>query len=254
MTSPAPRRSDPTRAAILAAARDRFATQGYERATIRAIAADAGIDPAMVMRYYGNKEGLFAAAATFDLQLPDLATGAASQAGGGDPDSARPDSAQPDGAKPDSAGPHSASPDSASPHSASPDSASSDSDAAHGQALVRHFVRRWESDGTFQALLRAAVTNDSARQRMLDVFSAQLAPRVAAICPEPTEALERAGLIASQMLGIALCRYVLRVPPMVTMPADALAAWVGPTLERYLTAPIPGRSRTQDRAPVIPSG
>ena len=45
------------------AARERFAADGYERATIRAIAADAEIDPSMVMRYYGNKEKLFAAAA-----------------------------------------------------------------------------------------------------------------------------------------------------------------------------------------------
>ncbi|MDX6281715.1 MAG: hypothetical protein QOH03_2786, partial [Kribbellaceae bacterium] len=57
---------------ILAAARERFAADGYERATIRAIAADAAIDPAMVMRYFGNKEKLFAAAAEFDLRLPDL--------------------------------------------------------------------------------------------------------------------------------------------------------------------------------------
>lgn len=66
------RRSDRTRAAILTAARERFAADGYERATIRAIAADAAIDPAMVMRYFGNKEKLFAAAAEFDLRLPDL--------------------------------------------------------------------------------------------------------------------------------------------------------------------------------------
>src|SRR3954464_9143289 len=66
-----PRRSDATRAAILAAARGRFATDGYERATIRAIAADAGIDPSMGMRYFGSKEGLFAAAADFELRLPD---------------------------------------------------------------------------------------------------------------------------------------------------------------------------------------
>ncbi|ALG06771.1 TetR/AcrR family transcriptional regulator [Kibdelosporangium phytohabitans] len=66
------RRSDLTRQAILDAARERFAADGYERATIRAIAADAGIDPAMVMRYYGNKEKLFSAAAEFDLRLPDL--------------------------------------------------------------------------------------------------------------------------------------------------------------------------------------
>ncbi|MGV9880863.1 TetR/AcrR family transcriptional regulator [Streptomyces sp. NPDC003006] len=67
-----PRRSDATRAGILAAARERFAADGYERATIRAIARDANIDPSMVMRYYGNKEGLFAAATSVDLRMPDL--------------------------------------------------------------------------------------------------------------------------------------------------------------------------------------
>lgn len=67
------RRSDRTRAAILAAARERFARHGYEGTTIRAIAAEAEIDPAMVMRYFGSKEKLFAEAAEFDLRLPDLA-------------------------------------------------------------------------------------------------------------------------------------------------------------------------------------
>ncbi|ONI77275.1 TetR family transcriptional regulator [Actinosynnema sp. ALI-1.44] len=66
------RRSDVTRQAILEAARERFASDGYERTTIRAIAADAGIDPAMVMRYYGNKENLFSVAADLDLRVPDL--------------------------------------------------------------------------------------------------------------------------------------------------------------------------------------
>ena len=55
---PTGRRSDRTKAAILAAAREQFAAYGYERATIRAIAAAAGIDPAMVMRYFGNKEAV----------------------------------------------------------------------------------------------------------------------------------------------------------------------------------------------------
>src|SRR5689334_9912912 len=66
------RSSVETKAVILAAARQRFAESGYERATIRAIAADANIDPSMVMRYFGNKDQLFAAAADFDLQIPDL--------------------------------------------------------------------------------------------------------------------------------------------------------------------------------------
>jgi AcrR family transcriptional regulator len=66
-----PRKSDITRAAILAAARCRFAEDGYDQATIRAIAAEARIDAALVMRYFGSKENLFSAAAVFDLELPD---------------------------------------------------------------------------------------------------------------------------------------------------------------------------------------
>ena len=66
------RRSDRTKAAILTAARERFAAHGYERTTIRGVASDAGIDPSMVMRYFGNKVQLFDAALTIDLRLPDL--------------------------------------------------------------------------------------------------------------------------------------------------------------------------------------
>lgn len=51
-----------TRQAILVAARSTFAGDGYERATIRAIAARAGVDPALVHHHFGTKEELFAAA------------------------------------------------------------------------------------------------------------------------------------------------------------------------------------------------
>ncbi len=64
------KKSDRSRAAIEAAARRLFAEQGYERTVIRDIAAAADIDPAMVMRYFGSKERLFAEVADFDLRLP----------------------------------------------------------------------------------------------------------------------------------------------------------------------------------------
>ncbi|MCP2343006.1 TetR/AcrR family transcriptional regulator [Actinomadura rupiterrae] len=65
-------RSAQTRAAILAAAQRRFAAEGYDRATIRGIAADAGIDPSMVIRYFGSKSALYTAASTIDLAVPVL--------------------------------------------------------------------------------------------------------------------------------------------------------------------------------------
>ncbi|MFD0785772.1 TetR family transcriptional regulator [Micromonospora azadirachtae] len=179
-----PRRSDATRAAILQAARDRFAAEGYERATIRAIAADARIDPSMVMRYYGNKEGLFAAAAEFDLRLPDL-------------------TAVPPGRL--------------------------------GEVLIRHFLSRWEGDETLAALLRAASTNPGAAERMRDIFADQITAAVAAFGTDPATAAQRAGLVAAQTLGLAFTRYIVQLPPMVTMTTEELIAWVAPTLQRYLT-------------------
>jgi AcrR family transcriptional regulator len=181
------RRSDTTRAAILTAARERFATDGFERATIRAIAADAHIDPSMVMRYYGNKEALFAAAADFDLRLPDLA------------DTPRDEV---------------------------------------GAALVRHFLHRWEDDEALMALLRTAVTKEAAAERMRSIFAGQIGPVAARLAPDPAQAATRAGLVATQMLGFALCRFVLRLPPMVALPAEEAVAWISPTVQRYLTGEV----------------
>ena len=70
-STPRPSRSAP-RPRILGAAREQFAQQGYDRASIRSIAAQASIDPALVMRYFTSKEALFAAAVDVDLMLPDL--------------------------------------------------------------------------------------------------------------------------------------------------------------------------------------
>jgi AcrR family transcriptional regulator len=67
-----------TEAGILDAARELFAESGFERTTIRAVAARAGVDPALVMQYYGTKEGLFAASARWHVdhkRLSDASLG-----------------------------------------------------------------------------------------------------------------------------------------------------------------------------------
>jgi AcrR family transcriptional regulator len=76
MATKRPRDAAQTRTALLAAARRRFATEGFERTTLRAIAADVGVDAALVIRYFGSKQDLFATATEFVIDLPDL-TGAA---------------------------------------------------------------------------------------------------------------------------------------------------------------------------------
>jgi AcrR family transcriptional regulator len=178
------RRSDRTRAAILAAARERFAADGYAKATIRAIAAQAGIDPSMVMRYYGSKEKLLAAAADFALELPHITEIPV---------------------------------------------------AEWGQLLAHHLVRRWEREDTLVALLRVAATHEAAAERMRTIFASQVEPLVSRIESDPATAAVRAGMLATQMLGLALTRYVLELPPVVAMSADEVAAWLAPVLQHYLT-------------------
>jgi AcrR family transcriptional regulator len=72
MAAPRPRNAKETRADILTAARARFAKDGYDRTTLRAVAADVGVDAAMVVRYFGSKQELFASAADTRLNFPDL--------------------------------------------------------------------------------------------------------------------------------------------------------------------------------------
>ncbi|MCY0934688.1 TetR family transcriptional regulator [Streptomyces sp. H34-S4] len=178
-------RGGQTKAAILRAARERFAAQGYERTTIRAVAADARIDPSMVMRYFGNKERLFDAALTVDLRLPDL-------------------SAVPEGEL--------------------------------AQVLVRHFVERWEGDPADDALLvllRSAVTNEAAAARMREVFATQVAPALAAALG-PERGPRVAGLVSTHLLGLALTRYLLRLPAVAALPPEAVITTLTPALAATL--------------------
>lgn len=81
MTGQTERKSERTKGAILEAARRLFAERGYDATTVRDIAAAASIDAALVVRYFGGKNDLFAKAADVDLSLPDLAAVERSQIG-----------------------------------------------------------------------------------------------------------------------------------------------------------------------------
>ncbi|BBZ03886.1 TetR family transcriptional regulator [Mycolicibacterium chitae] len=66
------RDADATRATILATARAQFGAHGFERTTIRSVAAAAEVDPALVMHYFGSKANLFAEASRLEIPFPDL--------------------------------------------------------------------------------------------------------------------------------------------------------------------------------------
>lgn len=70
-----PRNAAATRAAILGAARVAFTHAGYADAGVREIAAAAGVNAALVIRYFGSKEGLFAASVAEGFEIGDLLAG-----------------------------------------------------------------------------------------------------------------------------------------------------------------------------------
>ena len=73
--APRPRNAEATRAAILAAARERFARESYDDVGMRDIAGDVGVDAALVSRYFGSKEELFVTVLDSCENGADLMTG-----------------------------------------------------------------------------------------------------------------------------------------------------------------------------------
>jgi AcrR family transcriptional regulator len=181
------RDSAQSRAAILGAARLQFGTEGFDRTTIRSVAAAAGVDPALVMHYFGSKDGLFRAAAELDLDLPDLT-----------------------GVPPDRV----------------------------ADVLLPRFVAAWRPGGPFLGLLRASTSNPTAAQALLDVLAQQVTPALAAVARD--QAPRRAALVGSQLLGIAVARFVLQVPPIVELSDAELVDWLRPVIAHYLSDPAPG--------------
>jgi AcrR family transcriptional regulator len=184
-------RSEGTRRAILGAARAMFAARGYEQTTIRAVAARAGVDASMVMRYFRSKAGLFTAAVAMDVEVPDLRSAPVSR---------------------------------------------------RGELIVRYFISRWEEpvrDDELIALLRTAVTSETVAGQLQGILSQLIIGPIASLGDE--HAAERGTLIAAQLLGLALCRYILRFEPLASLSADEVVAAVAPSVQRYLT-------RSADRA------
>src|SRR6266511_2471952 len=83
--------------------------------------------------------------------------------------------------------------------------------------------------------LRAGDHSGHRRGRWRAIFATQVMPAVAPLCRDRATAATRIGLVATQMLGMALCRYVLRLPPVVALDRAAVIRWLAPAIQRYLT-------------------
>jgi len=177
-----------TRDAILDAALRLFAEHGYDGASIRAIAGAAGVDPALVRHFFGDKDALFTTAVaqrtTIVQRLADALAG---------------------------------------------------DDALAGRRVARTYLELWEAPATrpvLLALARSATTSPRAAGMLAEIIGGRILP------PHDDmtgPAVRRIALAGSHLLGLAMARHVLALPPLSAPSLDELVDAVAPTIQRYLT-------------------
>lgn len=184
-----------TKSSILEAARRQFAEKGYDQASIRGIAAGAGVDPALVHHYFGTKEKLFLAVMNAPINPGELIP----QALAGPPEQS-------------------------------------------GERLVRLALRVWDSPAGAAALamFRSAISNDwTARLLREFVITQILRKAVTEMIVDPDEAPMRSNLVATQMAGLLMARYLLKLEPLASADPDTIVAAIAPNVQRFLTDPMP---------------
>jgi AcrR family transcriptional regulator len=189
-----------TREAILAAAREAFAERGYDGVSIRAIATSAGVDPALVHHYFGTKEQLFIATVRPPVDPTELI----------------------------------------------PKIIAGGAVEGIGERIVEAFLSVWDhpvSGPAFEALLRGALANRLSARLMREFFAVQILRRALAnlgTVVDPAEVPLRATLVASQLFGLAVIRYILKFEPLASASRDTVVAAVAPNVQRYLTGDLAG--------------
>jgi AcrR family transcriptional regulator len=112
-----------------------------------------------------------------------------------------------------------------------------------GERLVRTMLAIWESDlqASLVASLRTAVAEPATTRSMQEFLAVEVLGQVLQALPYPeTEANRRLGLVASQLGGLMIGRYILKLPALVELSVEELAAAVAPTLQRYIDRPVDG--------------
>lgn len=182
-----------TRQRILRAAADRFTTAGYDAVSLRGIATDAGVDPALIRHFFGSKEGLFSEMVADQIR-PDRVARATRTVPTGE----------------------------------------------LGWYLVRYFLTLLgdvDAPHPMLGVVRSAVSNEHAAGLVRRVISEQVLAPITASTVDRAEL--RASLCASQLVGMAITRYAVRLPALVATSPEDIVAWLGPVLQAYLTGPPP---------------
>jgi len=184
-----------SRAEILETARRLFAEQGFEGTSLRGIAREAGVDPAMVHHFFNGKDELFALSVALPVDPEKVLEGV--------------DEHLPE---------------------------------VRGEAIVRAVLRVWESPAqhSLVAFLRGTIGSKPKTLLLRELVSRAVLSRIMAGVPgPPAEVALRGNLVATQMVGVMLVRYVVRLEPLASASPEDVVRLVAPTVQRYLTGELP---------------
>ncbi|HEV2724542.1 MAG TPA: TetR family transcriptional regulator [Thermoleophilaceae bacterium] len=182
-----------TREAITDAARHQFAELGYDRATIRGVATEAGVDPALVVHFFGSKQRLFLSVMTLPFEpeeaMPRILAGRRSEVG-----------------------------------------------LRLAQFAVG-ILEEPKAQRVVTGIIRAATSEPEAARMVRDLFAERVVGAIAEGLAV-ADARLRANLVSSQVIGLVMARYVVRVEPLASLPPEALIKAIAPTFQRYLVGPL----------------
>jgi AcrR family transcriptional regulator len=182
--------SPDTRSEILDAARSIFSEVGFDRATVRGIAAEAGVDPALIHHYFGTKDDLFAA--SINLPMPAARAIRAVFAQGGE---------------------------------------------QVGRRMAETFFTLWDQEAARTILLGILRSATGGEDRAVEAFreflTSAILDQIAPLIPGERPRL-RAILMASQLVGVALTRYVMKLEPVASAPIEEIIDLVAPRLQSYV--------------------
>lgn len=172
---------------ILEAARRQFAAKGFRATSLRAIAAEAGVDVSLIGHYFGGKSPLLVA--TMELPVDPMEKIASVLAGG------------PDGL---------------------------------AERLLTTFLGAWDPHrDVFSSLVRTTLGSNDAQAPMLHIAREVLVSGLTGVLTGDDREL-RASVVASQLIGMATMRYVVRLEPLASIPADEVVRLLAPAMQRVI--------------------
>ncbi|MCU1518686.1 MAG: TetR family transcriptional regulator, partial [Pseudarthrobacter sp.] len=186
--------STESREHILATARRLFAEHGFEGTSLRQIAREASVDPAMIHHFFKGKDELFALSVALPADPAQVLEGLDQH------------------------------------------------DPGHrAEAIVRAVLRLWESPAqhSLVAFIRGTIGSKAKTLLLREVVTRTIISRIMAGVPGPPEEVAlRGSLVATQVVGVMLVRYVVKLEPLASASPEEVVRLVAPNVQRYLTGEL----------------